>query len=208
MNTQAEPRSLDTSTLLNALIAFRDGDFSVRLPADRTGMEGKICDTLNDIFKLNSRMASEFARISNAVGQRRQNQPARHPGNGFRANGRIASTRVNGLIGDLVQPSTEVARVIGAVAKGDLSQTMAVEVDGRSLKGEFLHTARVVNTMVDQLNSFASRKSRAWPARSAPKANSAARPSSKASAASGRISPTPSTPWPATSLPRSATSPR
>ena len=60
----------------------------------------------------------------------------------------------------LVQPSTEVARVIGAVAKGDLSQTMALEVDGRSLKGEFLRTARVVNTMVEQLNSFASEVTR------------------------------------------------
>ena len=56
---------------------------------------------------------------------------------------------LNTLIGDVVQPSTEVARVIGAVAKGDLSQTMALEVDGRPLKGEFLRTARVVNTMVD-----------------------------------------------------------
>src|SRR5207244_2781599 len=63
-------------------------------------------------------------------------------------------------IGDLVQPSTEVARVIGAVAKGDLSQTMALEVDGRPLKGESLRTARVVNTMVDQLNSFASEVTR------------------------------------------------
>src|SRR6185503_17818099 len=67
---------------------------------------------------------------------------------------------VNSLIGDLVQPSTEVARVIGAVAKGDLSQTMSLDVDGRPLRGEFLHTARVVNTMVDQLNSFASEATR------------------------------------------------
>src|SRR5581483_6112449 len=61
---------------------------------------------------------------------------------------------------DVVQPSTEVARVIGAVAKGDLSQTMALEVDGRALKGEFLRTARVVNTMVTQLNGFASEVTR------------------------------------------------
>jgi HAMP domain-containing protein len=67
---------------------------------------------------------------------------------------------VNSLIGDLVQPSTEVARVIGAVAKGDLSQNMSLEVDGRPLRGEFLHTARVVNTMVQQLNSFASEVTR------------------------------------------------
>ena len=59
-----------------------------------------------------------------------------------------------------MQPSTEVARVIGAVAKGDLSQTMSLEVDGRPLRGEFLHTARVVNTMVQQLNSFASEVTR------------------------------------------------
>ena len=68
---------------------------------------------------------------------------------------------MNGLIVDLVQPSTEVARVIGAVAKGDLSQTMALDVDGRlAQRAKFLHTARVVNTMVDQLNSFASEVTR------------------------------------------------
>src|SRR5262249_48843314 len=61
---------------------------------------------------------------------------------------------------DLVQPSTEISRVIGAVAKGDLSQSMPLEVDGRPLKGEFLRTARVVNTMVDQLNGFASEATR------------------------------------------------
>ncbi len=149
----------DTGTLLKALIAFRDGDFSVRLPVDQTGVAGKIADTLNDIFKLNERMASEFARISGAVGKEGKiNQRASMGA----ASGDWAECldSVNGLIGDLVQPSTEVARVIGAVANGDLSQTMAVEVEGRSLKGEFLHTARVVNTMVEQLNSFASEVTR------------------------------------------------
>jgi len=157
----AQPVSdtLDTAVLLKTLIAFRDGDFSVRLPVDRTGVAGKIADTLNDIFKLNERMASEFGRISGAVGKDGKiNQRATLGG----ASGQWAECleSVNGLIGDLVQPSTEVARVIGAVAKGDLSQTMALEVDGRSLKGEFLHTARVVNTMVAQLNSFASEVTR------------------------------------------------
>src|SRR5437588_287881 len=149
----------DTSTLLKTLIAFRDGDFSVRLPVDQVGVAGKIADTLNDIFKLNQRMASEFARISSAVGKEGKiNQRASLGA----ASGAWADCleSVNGLIGDLVQPSTEVARVIGAVANGDLSQTMAVEVEGRSLKGEFLHTARVVNTMVEQLNSFASEVTR------------------------------------------------
>ncbi|MBV9825498.1 MAG: response regulator, partial [Alphaproteobacteria bacterium] len=67
---------------------------------------------------------------------------------------------INTLIGDVVQPSTEVARVIGAVARGDLTQTMALDVDGRPLKGEFLRTARVVNTMVGRLNAFAGEVTR------------------------------------------------
>src|SRR5262245_46758073 len=150
---------LDTSLLLKTLISFRDGDFSVRLPVDQTGIAGKIADTLNDIFKLNQRMASEFSRISSAVGKEGRINQRVSLGT---ASGEWAECidSVNDLIGDLGQPSTEVARVIGAVAKGDLSQTMAVEVDGRSLKGEFLHTARVVNTMVAQLNSFASEVTR------------------------------------------------
>src|SRR5207244_1323566 len=68
--------------------------------------------------------------------------------------GRVQS--VNSLIEDLVHPTSETARVIGAVAEGDLSQSMAVEVEGRPLQGEFLRTARTVNTMVKQLESFAS----------------------------------------------------
>ena len=65
---------------------------------------------------------------------------------------------INALIGDLVHPTSETARVIGAVAKGDLSQTMALEVEGRPLKGEFLRTAKTVNTMVDQLSRALRRK--------------------------------------------------
>ena len=159
MESQLVTEALNTSTLLKTLIAFRDGDFSARLPVDQIGVAGKIADTLNDIFKLNERMASEFARISSAVGKEGKINQRASLGS---ASGRWAECldSVNGLIGDLVQPSTEVARVIGSVAKGDLSQTMALEVDGRSLKGEFLHTARVVNTMVAQLNSFASEVTR------------------------------------------------
>src|SRR5438093_1302344 len=67
---------------------------------------------------------------------------------------------VNTLIADLVQPTTEVARVITAVAKGDLSQTMALEIEGRPLTGEFLKTAKTVNTMVEQLGAFASEVTR------------------------------------------------
>jgi HAMP domain-containing protein/signal transduction histidine kinase/DNA-binding response OmpR family regulator len=151
--------SLNTSLLLKTLIAFRDGEFTVRMPVDQTGIPGKINDALNEIFRLNAHIVSEFARISNSVGK--EGKITQRASLGV-ASGAWADciSSVNSLIGDLVQPSTEVARVIGAVAKGDLAQTMALEVDGRALKGEFLHTARVVNTMVAQLNSFASEVTR------------------------------------------------
>ena len=67
---------------------------------------------------------------------------------------------MNSLIDDLVHPTSETARVIGAVARGDLSQSMALEAEGRPLRGEFLRTAKTVNTMVDQLGSFASEVTR------------------------------------------------
>src|SRR6202011_4514547 len=112
-----------------------------------------------EILELNQKMVSEFARISKAVGKDGKITQRASIGS---VTGSWADCveSVNSLIGDLVQPSTEVARVIGAVAKGDLSQTMALEVDTRPLRGEFLHTARVVNTMVQQLNSFASEVTR------------------------------------------------
>jgi HAMP domain-containing protein/signal transduction histidine kinase/CheY-like chemotaxis protein len=158
MRAETAAKNVDTTELLNALVAFKNGDFSVRLPADRTGVGGKVYDALNEIFEQNEQMTEEFARISNAVGK--EGRIAQRVGSIAKGGYAACVDSVNSLITDLVQPSTEVARVIGAVAKGDLTQKMALEVEGRSLKGEFLHTARVVNTMVDQLNSFASEVTR------------------------------------------------
>src|ERR1700732_3457714 len=144
---------LDANQVLAALFAFKKGDFSVRLPVNQVGLAGKIADVLNDIFELNENMANELARVSTAVGKegRIGQRASLNWGSGSWA---ASMESVNSLISDLVQPSTEIARVIGAVAQGDLSQKMSLEVEGRPLQGEFVRTARVVNTMVDQLNSF------------------------------------------------------
>src|SRR5690348_16790991 len=157
--TAAVPESLDKRELLKVLSAFRRGDFSVRMPVESNGTDGKIAETLNEILELNEKMTREFAKISNAVGKEgRINQRASLGSHGGGWGSCIDS--INTLIGDVVQPSTEVARVIAAVAKGDLSQNMMLEVDGRPLKGEFLRTARVVNTMVGRLNAFANEVTR------------------------------------------------
>src|SRR5918911_1604777 len=157
--TPAVTDVLDQKRLLAALRSVRNGDFKARLPLDGTGIAGEIAQAFNDVVDLNERMAREFARISVVVGRegRVGQRAALGPVTGSWADC-VAS--VNTLIDDLSKPTAEINRVIGAVAKGDLSQTMALEVDGRPLKGEFLHTARVVNTMVAQLNSFAGEVTR------------------------------------------------
>ena len=155
----AMPEPLDASQLLAALNAFKKGDFSVRLPEEWTGVAGKIADAFNHTVEMNERMAAEFEKLSRAVGKEGKVNQRASLGE---ARGSWASSvqHVNALVTDLVRPTTETARVIGAVAKGDLSQTMALDLDGRPLAGEFLRTARIVNTMVDQLGAFAAEVTR------------------------------------------------
>src|SRR5262245_10212391 len=150
---------LDTSQLLSALMAFKRGDFSARLPEDWIGVPGKIADTFNAVIETNQRMTRELERIVLAVGK--EGRISQRASLGEVANSWADAIQcINVLIGDLVQPTSEMARVIGAVAKGDLSQTMATEIEGRLLKGEFLHTAKTVNAMVGQLGAFASEVTR------------------------------------------------
>jgi len=150
---------LEPKLLLKSLRAFRKGDFSARLPLDLTGIDGEIAEAFNDIVELNQGLARELDRVARAVGKDgRINERGKLPAATGGWNDCVDS--VNTMIGDLVQPTTEVARVIGAVAKGDLGQTMQLEIDGRPLRGEFLRIGKVVNTMVDQLNSFASEVTR------------------------------------------------
>jgi len=150
---------VDSKQLLSALGAFKRGDFSVRLPEDWTGIGGKIADTFNDVIATNEKMARELDRISRLVGK--EGRITQRATIGDVSNcwaGSIGS--VNALIDDLVHPTSEMARVIGAVAKGDLSKAMETEIEGRPLEGAFLRTAKTVNTMVDQLGAFASEVTR------------------------------------------------
>ncbi|QRM30949.1 HAMP domain-containing protein [Microvirga sp. VF16] len=150
---------LDPKLLLKTLRAFRKGDFSIRLPSDLTGIDGEIAEAFNDIADLNQGLAQELERVAKVVGKEGR----------IEERGRLAGATgcwsecvdsVNAMIGDIVQPTVEVARVIGAVAKGDLSQTIDLATDGRPLRGEFLRIGKVVNTMVGQLGSFASEVTR------------------------------------------------
>ncbi|SHN09668.1 Signal transduction histidine kinase [Duganella sacchari] len=150
---------LDAKVLLSTLMALKKGDFSVRMPSDWIGMAGKIADTLNDIIDTKSRMVREVTEVSRVVGREGRLTQRAEMTNTTGGWATIISS-VNTLIDDLVRPTTEMARVIGAVAKGDLSQTMALEVDGHPLKGQYLRAAMTANTMVEQLSSFSSEVTR------------------------------------------------
>ncbi|MBA5637977.1 response regulator [Duganella sp. LX20W] len=160
MNDMTDMREeLDVKLLLATLMALKKGDFTARMPSDWTGISGKIADTLNDLIETKEKMVKAVTEVSRVVGREgRLTQRAAVP-NVVGGWATIISS-VNTLIDDLVRPTTEMARVIGAVAKGDLSQTMALEVDGHPLKGQYLRAATTANTMVEQLSSFSSEVTR------------------------------------------------
>jgi HAMP domain-containing protein/signal transduction histidine kinase/DNA-binding response OmpR family regulator len=146
-------------SLLDALVRFRDGDFSSRLPHDLVGLDGKIADVFNDILSVSARRSAETARVCRVVGKEgKLKERMRVPG----AVGGWADeiTALNTLIDDFVWPTTEVTRAVGSVAKGDLGQAVALDVDGRPLEGEFRRSAQLVNQMIDQLSVFSSEVTR------------------------------------------------
>ncbi|GAB2179656.1 HAMP domain-containing protein [Dongia sp. agr-C8] len=147
------------SPLLQALQAMRMGDFSVRLPTDQVGIAGKIADAFNDIVSANERMAQQLEQVGQVVGRDGKTSKRVKYGITHGAWGEM-ETSVNTLIDDLLWPTTAVTRAITAVAKGDLLQTVQLEVDGRPLKGEFLRSATIVNTMIQQLSVFTSEVTR------------------------------------------------
>jgi signal transduction histidine kinase/CheY-like chemotaxis protein/HAMP domain-containing protein len=155
----AAEADLDTDELLKVLAAFRAGDFSVRLPEHWTGVGGKIADSLNDVIARNERFSHELTRLEQVVGK--EGRISQRISAGGAAGGWARSIHsVNDLVENLVRPTSEMARVITAVANGDLTQTVPLEADGGALQGQFARTARTVNTMVSQLSSFTSEVTR------------------------------------------------
>jgi len=145
--------------LLDALMALRAGDFSVRLPHDWTGIDGKIADAVNDIVATHGKLAGAVEQVSVAVGiEGRLGQRMMLDKTDGAWGDEVDA--INSMIDNLVQPVREVGRVIGAVARGVLTESMLLDIEGRPLRGEFLKNANTINTMLDQLNNFSSEVSR------------------------------------------------
>jgi HAMP domain-containing protein len=147
------------NAILVALSALKRGDATIRLPVTGEGTFGKVSEVFNELVEQSATLADEVGRLSQVVGKEgKLKRRAVLPGaRGFWAD---SVDSMNSLIDDLVHPTSEVARVIGAVAQGDLGKSMALELEGRPLEGEFLRTAKTINKMVDQLGNFSAEVTR------------------------------------------------
>ena len=148
----------ESEAVVAALEALHRGDFGHRL-RPRDGVSREVQDAFNTLSERLEHTALELARVSRVVG-RDGEMGERLRMDGLRGGWETVGDSFNTVIGDLVRPSTEVARVIVQVAEGDLSQKMALEIDGKPIRGEFLRIGMTVNRMVDQLRSFASEVTR------------------------------------------------
>ena len=151
--------SAELAVILQTLLRVRDGDFSVRLPVVWTGLTGRIADTFNEIVTANQQMSLELKRLGQTLGKEgkvRERVRFTIPQGAW---GEMENS-VNTLTEDLLRPITEVTRAIAAVAQGNLTQTVRMEVDNRPLEGEFLRSANIVNTMIQQLGVFTAEVTR------------------------------------------------
>ncbi|WP_462203807.1 ATP-binding protein, partial [Frankia sp. CcWB3] len=144
--------------LLHGLTRLCEGDFSTRLAA-RDGYAGDVVRKFDELAAIQERHARELARVSKVI-RRDGRLTLRMEDMGSPGGWSDMTQAVNSLIDDLARPTHEVARVIAAVAEGDLSQHMALEIAGQPVRGEFLRIGTTVNTMVDQLSSFADEVTR------------------------------------------------
>ncbi|HEU4720184.1 MAG TPA: HAMP domain-containing protein [Gemmatimonadaceae bacterium] len=145
--------------LLAGLRALDAGDFTIRIDAVDDRLMGELADVFNSVATKQQRLAEELDRVALSVGRegKMRDRATIGPASGLWAGSVDA---LNSLITDLVQPTSEVARVIKAVAEGDLSQKVELEIEGKTVQGEFFRIGSTVNRMVDQLNAFASEVTR------------------------------------------------
>jgi signal transduction histidine kinase/CheY-like chemotaxis protein/HAMP domain-containing protein len=146
--------TVDAEILLSVLAQVKAGDFTARMPLAWTGVAGKVADGLNEVILANQALGAELARVSQVVGKEGKLSQRLVLG-GWTQSWAGSVDSVNRLIDDLVRPTIEMQRVIGAVAGGDLSKKVSVEV-----RGEMLELKNTINAMVDQLNGFISEVTR------------------------------------------------
>ncbi len=140
--------------LLAGLTAVRDGDFGTRLPETGDGVLGEIATVFNGMVDQLALFTSEVTRVAREVGtEGRLGGQAEVPG--VSGTWKDLTDSVNAMAGNLTTQVRDIAQVATAVAKGDLSQKIDV-----AARGEILELKNTLNTMIDQLSSFATEVTR------------------------------------------------
>ncbi|MEO6774306.1 MAG: HAMP domain-containing protein [Kofleriaceae bacterium] len=152
----AEP--LHHAEILAALRSFKRGDFSARIRNDMAGTDGQLAETFNELVAMVASIETEARDVCVAVGKEGlANRRMRRLGTTGAWSDYIGS--VNDVIDGLSGHTNEIARVVSAVAKGDLDQTMDESTTGPR-RGEYARHAKIVNGMVARLSHFGSEVTR------------------------------------------------
>jgi HAMP domain-containing protein/CheY-like chemotaxis protein len=109
---------------------------------------------LNEIIQNNELLTNSIEELAIAINQNGSIKQ-RLPLGTNQVWGKTAEN-INSIVDGLSAPITEITRVVSAVSRGDLTQTIDVEPSGFELKGDFLRSAKIVNSMVAQLNHFSN----------------------------------------------------
>src|SRR5919204_529274 len=148
----------DLQELVDALRRARNGETNVRL-SPMSGAMGDVAKVFNQLAERREAITNELKRVSRVIG-REGRMTERAALRGAKGSWKDTVDSVNTIVEDLVRPTVEVARVLDAVAEGDLSQKMSLKIEGRPVRGEFLRIGTTVNAMLEQLSSFASEVTR------------------------------------------------
>jgi two-component sensor histidine kinase/PAS domain-containing protein len=145
--------------LLHVLRAMQEGDFSVRMAGGHDDLAGEIADAVNQIAAANQHIVQQLGRLGDEVGRDGRTRQRIMLGLSGRGWSEIED-QLNRLIEYLSWPAMAVTRAAAAVAGGDLTQTIALDIDGLPLKGDFLQLALVVNAMIRRFGAFTAEMNR------------------------------------------------
>src|ERR1700759_701796 len=145
--------ALDLRELLRVLSLVKNGRLNTRMPVRQAGINGRICEVLNDIIDMNERLVAEISEAEKIIGKK-GNLSKRIELPDARGDWASGVSSLNNLISDLTSPTLEIAGMINSVANGDLSKQIPLEISGHPLKGEFLRIAKESNQMLSKLRLF------------------------------------------------------
>ena len=154
VNSMAGNLTAQVRNIVEVTIAVANGDLSKKITVDVRGEILQLKETLNTMVDQLNRFAGEVTRVAREVGtEGRLGGQANVPG--VAGTWKDLTDSVNSMAGNLTAQVRNIAEVTTAVARGDLGRKITVDV-----KGEILELKNTINTMVDQLNAFASEVTR------------------------------------------------